>query len=313
MPYRAAVVEFDNAPLLSFVDGSSAFGQVFNPSWVEATPLTGGVEGLLVRTQNCTGCGVGYDPVKAPEATRMCCYCAGTGPNASSITFSRQVSPDTAAGPPKFAFISPASTVFGPVDSTDARGTEDPRIQFDAATNLYYMFYTCWHADHTAKLCLATSTNPTSAEPSAWTRHGEVFGDVESKSAALLPPGLRRPDSSSSSSSSSNNSSTKVYTLIHGAGKISYTESADPLSWPEFGDDFITNVTWATGGGNANVEAGPPPMQLSDGNLVFFFNSWCNSVDACPKDVPPPGCVRARSARARASDAIVATQPFFCC
>ena len=36
-------------------------------------------------------------------------------------------------------------------------------------------------------------------------------------------------------------------------------------------------------GGNPNVEAGPPAMQLSDGNYVFFHNSWGG------KGVPQPG------------------------
>ena len=36
-------------------------------------------------------------------------------------------------------------------------------------------------------------------------------------------------------------------------------------------------------GGNPNVEAGPPPMKLSDGNYVFFHNSWGG------KGVPQPG------------------------
>ena len=35
--------------------------------------------------------------------------------------------------------------------------------------------------------------------------------------------------------------------------------------------------------GNPNVEAGPPPMRLADGNYVFFHNSWGG------RGVPPPG------------------------
>ena len=293
--YSAKVVEFDTKPLLSAVDGTSAFAQAFNPSWVEATNLTGGVAGLLVRVQNCTGCGVGYDPIKAPEDSDMCCRCAGTDSNASKIAFSQKQSPSSrvmvgnsgnglaprkftqSTDGPQFAPLHADSVVFAPHNDSDIRGTEDPRIQFDPATNLYYMFYTCWNKDMTATLCLATSANPTSE--SDWTRHGPVFGEKDSKSAALVPPSLRRPGKSDDA----------VYTLIHGAGVISYTESTDPLVWNDFGSEFITNVTWASGGGNFNVEAGPPPMKLSDGNLVFFFNSWCNDEEHCPPDNPPPG------------------------
>ena len=45
------------------------------------------------------------------------------------------------------------------------------------------------------------------------------------------------------------------------------------------GTEFINRTLW----GNPNVEAGPPPMRLSDGNYVFFHNSWGG------KGVPPPG------------------------
>lgn len=280
--YSASVVEFDSKPILSFVDGTSTFAQVFNPSWVEATALTNHTAGLLVRTQNCTGCGVGYDPVKAPDDSSMCCSCAGTDANASRITFSRMIETDHPHAAPRFSPITADSEVFGPHNASDLRGTEDPRIQYDEWTNLYYMFYTCWSEDFKARLCLATSTNPTTDDK--WTRRGLVFGSTESKSAALLPPSLRRPQSVGSSTDSQ-----PLYTMIHGAGKISYTESENPLEWDEFGSDFITNVSWSSGGGNNNVEAGPPPMKLSDGNLIFFFNSWCGDETTCPESVPPPG------------------------
>jgi len=51
--YAASVVSFDRRPVLSHVDGTSSFGQVFNPSWVQASPGTGGKSGLLVRSQVC--------------------------------------------------------------------------------------------------------------------------------------------------------------------------------------------------------------------------------------------------------------------
>lgn len=56
------------------------------------------------------------------------------------------------------------------------------------------------------------------------------------------------------------------------------SNSTDPLKWT-LGKDFITETAW----GNPHVEAGPPPLKLSDGNYVFFHNSWGG------KNVPPPG------------------------
>eukprot|EP01051_Picozoa_sp_SAG22_P002379 SAG22_NODE_104_length_20159_cov_5.877517_18_plen_262_part_00 len=52
--YTAELVHFDPKPVVSFVDGSAAFQQVFNPAWVQASAGTGGRAGLLIRTQNCT-------------------------------------------------------------------------------------------------------------------------------------------------------------------------------------------------------------------------------------------------------------------
>lgn len=47
--YSAAIVHFDDRPVVSSVDGSADFQQVFNPSWVVASPGTGGKAGLLIR------------------------------------------------------------------------------------------------------------------------------------------------------------------------------------------------------------------------------------------------------------------------
>ena len=47
--YSAAIVHFDARPVVSSVDSSADFQQVFNPSWVVACPGTGGKAGLLIR------------------------------------------------------------------------------------------------------------------------------------------------------------------------------------------------------------------------------------------------------------------------
>jgi hypothetical protein len=52
--YSLHVDEVYPVPVLSYVDGSSAFEQVFNPSYVPPSASTRGTEGLLIRTQNCS-------------------------------------------------------------------------------------------------------------------------------------------------------------------------------------------------------------------------------------------------------------------
>jgi hypothetical protein len=49
--------------------------------------------------------------------------------------------------------------------------------------------------------------------------------------------------------------------------QIHIAQSNDLLSWT-LGPLFIAKTLW----GNPNVEAGPPPMKLADGNYVFFHN-----------------------------------------
>ena len=127
--YRASVTSLSDAPTLSYVDGSSAFQQVFNPAWVppsrrhnNSSTAADVHAGLLVRAQNCSAVPGG-----------ACVRCAGTGPNASVIAFSRLLSDDAStSSPPRFAPVSAADVVFGPSGDVDARGTEDPRLAYDA-------------------------------------------------------------------------------------------------------------------------------------------------------------------------------------
>jgi len=71
-----------------------------------------------------------------------------------------------------FTTITTGSVVFGPSDSYDSWGTEDPRIAFNPVDSLYYMFYTAYNGS-SILLSLATTANPT--DPNGWTRHGPVF------------------------------------------------------------------------------------------------------------------------------------------
>jgi predicted GH43/DUF377 family glycosyl hydrolase len=237
--YRAKVTQFDEQPVISAVAGSSSFQQAFNPSWIVSSAGTGGKAGLIIRTQNCSATVGG-----------SCVACAGIGPKASVLTFSELLNDDNSSEiTPKFKPIDSHSLVFGPHDDSDTRGTEDPRVAFDAATGTYYMFYTCWAKNGTGSLCLASTKNPTDTSGGiagpGWTRHGPAFPGNHKSGAMLIrekPP----------------------HYLISGAGKIFLAKSDNLLNWT-LGDTFISSTLW----GNPNVEAGPPPMRLSDGNYVF--------------------------------------------
>ena len=174
--------------------------------------------------------------------------CSGAGANASVMAFAEHL------GNGSFATVDEHSIVFGPHDATDNFGTEDPRVAYDERSGTYFMFYTCYNDGHAAPsprvtLCLATSADPTSS--ARWVRHGPVGFGENSKSGALL---LRRSG---------------PHFLLWGAGTIRITRSDDPTRWADRGTVLLEKAF-----GNPHVEAGPPPLLLSNGDYVFFFNSW---------------------------------------
>jgi hypothetical protein len=84
--WTAELSSFDSKPVISFVDGTSSFAFAFNPSWIEAGANQPNV-GLIIRTQNCTGCGTGYSP--SAKTDKGCCHCAGTDQKSSILTFAK--------------------------------------------------------------------------------------------------------------------------------------------------------------------------------------------------------------------------------
>ena len=172
-------------------------------------------------------------------------WCGGSQDKASVLTFSA-FNHDGSYSP-----ITEESIVFRPYDASDSWGTEDPRMQYNEADGLYYMFYTAYNGS-SILLNLATSPNPIS--PDSWTRRGPVFPSVQgSKSAALL---LR---------------SSPPHYLLWGDHDILIAKSDDPTVWPDIGttllqvrpDHFDSKL----------VESGPPPLLLSSGDYLFFDNS----------------------------------------
>ena len=196
--YSVSVLSRSESPILSYIDHTSTYQQIFNPTWVEASSGTGGKKGIIARTQNCVS-----------NVNDPCTWCGGAVDKASILTFSEQLDDSS------FKKVDETSVVFGPSDANDSWGTEDPRMKYNPADQQYYMFYTAYNGS-AIYLNLATTANPTS--PSGWTKRGAVFpSQPNSKSAALL---LR---------------SSGPHYLLWGDHDIRIAKSDDPAVWPEIG------------------------------------------------------------------------------
>ena len=47
--YDVKVLERASQPSIAYINGTTAFQQVYNPSWVQASSGTGGKQGLIIR------------------------------------------------------------------------------------------------------------------------------------------------------------------------------------------------------------------------------------------------------------------------
>ena len=134
------------------------------------------------------------------------------------------------------------------------------------------MFYTAYNGT-SIFLSLATTTDPTNVNTNeGWTRHGPVFPTEEnSKSAALLLKSNVLDDSKQLDTNF----------LFWGDHTIRVTSSPDLLSWDSVGDEFLT--TREDHFDSKLVESGPPPLLLSSGDYIFFYNSaevgWPDDVN----------------------------------
>lgn len=250
--YEVRVLEHHNVPEISYIDGTSSYSLVFNPAYVEPTSNTNNRGGLLIRTQNCPA-----------EVGGTCVFCGGSEEKASKLTFSELKSDGT------FTSVDESSVVFGPGDISDTWGTEDPRMVYNSADNLYYMFYTAYNGS-SILLSLATTPDPTSSDK--WTRHGAVFPSYQnSKSGALLI-----------------HSSTENY-LFWGDSSIRVAVSESPSSWTDIGDIFLE--TRSDNFDSKLVESGPPPIKLSNGDYLFIYNSATVGWPDDPESAYHPGWV----------------------
>jgi len=254
--FNVTVIDRPSQPILSFVDGTSSFIEIFNPSYIEKG-ANNEKSGLLSRSQNCT------------IYPGTCEFCSGSGSIAASVlTFSEENDDGS------FDSVDSSSVVFGPTsddcdsacngsDDCDCGGTNDPRVVYNPSDQTYYMFYTAYNSykDY-SHLSLATSMNPT--DSSGWTRHGAVFPNVSTSiSGALLV---------------SDDTDILPNFLYWGVGdsggdtEIRVTNSSSLISWPHEGEVIISTRTGYFDSGA--VQLGPPPLKLSNGDFILFYNAY---------------------------------------
>ena len=159
-----------------------------------------------------------------------------------------------------FSFASRRDVIMKPGKGQEL-GTEDPRIVYIARSKTYLMFYTSVtkgvvHSDLgpvRAMLSLATNDKDPS-EYEEWKLQGYLFPSLNwSKSGALLvreesPSYLFWGDSSICIATTEN--------------FVNYTDTGSCLLSPR--DEMFDSEL---------VESGPEPLPLSDGNLLFLYNS----------------------------------------
>jgi predicted GH43/DUF377 family glycosyl hydrolase len=236
LEYSLKVLKHEDKTAVSYIDGTSDYSLVFNPSWIVEHKERNIPAGLLMRTQNCT-----------VSPGDPCSFCGGSEAKASVLTFAELKTDGT------FVHVDASSVVFGPYDDTDSWGTEDPRVLYNPNDGLYYMFYTAYNGKD-IYLSLATSEDPTIN--SSWNRHGPVFpGIFASKSGALL---LREDGG--------------PHYLYWGDSSIKIAKSYDPKAWPADGGEVFIEVR-PNHFDSKLVESGPPPLLLSTGDYLFFYNS----------------------------------------
>jgi predicted GH43/DUF377 family glycosyl hydrolase len=257
----------DELPILAaapFPPANSEWAQVFNPTWVAPSPATGNKSGLLVRSQNCTD--------RSTAAGSCGPTCSGDGQHASWLTWAELAEDGGAASKPRVTnHVTAASAVFGPFDCEpggpskthcpDERGTEDPRLTYDEETGDYVLLYNAWGRPG-ALLSVATTKDPT--RQTGWTRHGTIF-----------PAGAKIAGWPAKSGSIVTMPAGPHYVIWGCARALRITPSVgrSMLQWDYQKSKLLFSVRPKPYWDGGFVESAMPPLTLSDGNMIFFYDS----------------------------------------
>lgn len=254
-PSISLVVErYPIDPILDFLDGSSAWEFSYNPAFLPGHKASPAVpDGLFVRVQNGSA---------APAGS------CGPPASASFVAFAAFSDGIHVQRLSNRVLFKPEMT---PWEQT----AEDPRVVYDAAHGRWIMTYTAnglvtegSKPPMNRHQGIATSRDPLSGSKNAWVRHC-------SAASPCLEPGLK-------SGAMLLRDTAPHYMFVYDLRKNCPTNpgsvcrhttvatSPDALRWS------LTNQTllprrpgmWDAG----LIEPGPPPLQLANGNYLFFYN-----------------------------------------
>ena len=158
--------------------------------------------------------------------------------------------------------------MFGPFDCQDGgpcddeKGTEDPRLTYDAESGQYVLLYNAWgHSPYSLRV--ATTKDPTTR--AGWTRHGPIFPE----SAKL--DGW--PGKSGSIVTMPGTGPHWVIWSCAWALRITPSVGRSMLKWDYNKTRVLFTVRKAPFWDTGFVESAMPPLTLKDGNLLFFYDS----------------------------------------
>jgi hypothetical protein len=262
----------------------------FNAAFVPASAATQHTAGILVRLRNHTG-GQDVGPSKLGYATLR------------SSGKADDVECDD---------LAPDGIVFGPEPglAVERNGTEDPRVAYDERTGVYHLTYTAFEGRDKDEevsqppyvaLHLATSTRP--AVPGSWERHGPAFrwldGHIQTnhtKSGAMLIGAVAEGP----------HYMIYLHTLVSSAFVAT---SEDLRTWRPLGTEPI--LAPRAGRFDSHLtEPGPPPLPLSDGSWIFFYNGSAENEDNATKIYD--GCIKVSQDPARPCSFYLASWPWHC-
>ncbi len=233
-PFTVKARRLYDHPIITSADSDWDFN--YNAALYE---MPDGTWALAVRTQNLNGQGT-----------------YGVGP--SYVVHSKALS----GGFSKWSHIDDnANIMLSPTSATyQALGCEDPRVWRHPKTKQYHMLYTAVHEASDGRpsdlgTVIARLAHATSTDGKIWDLHGEVWGDEAwSKSGALML----------------DEKTNKGY-LLWGDKSICVATTDDFHTFTR--TDVCPIATRENSFDSELVEAGPPPMKLSNGDWFFVYNS----------------------------------------
>eukprot|EP00486_Rosalina_sp_Unknown_P013572 CAMPEP_0201587506 /NCGR_PEP_ID=MMETSP0190_2-20130828/144484_1 /ASSEMBLY_ACC=CAM_ASM_000263 /TAXON_ID=37353 /ORGANISM="Rosalina sp." /LENGTH=696 /DNA_ID=CAMNT_0048037679 /DNA_START=60 /DNA_END=2151 /DNA_ORIENTATION=- len=266
--YSIELTNISQSPVISWINKTSEYQQVFNPSWIQSPDDNPSMQpGILAQVQNCT---------LKPGECKSCNKTSGlvfTTCNAEKNTCNPLGAP---SGKVPYTSQIPGS------EEKDLKGNpvfKNPSIFY--WRNLFYMFVnevTSSESQHGTNpmnetqqniVRIFTNENPTK-NSSNWTRQDGAF----SKKTVTAPAALLSMNNLTNLKGSGTVYDDGIHWLFYGGeGHISVTNSCSPVHW-----DNIDDTPWlqprADHFDKDGVETGPAPAKMFDGNYLMLYNGY---------------------------------------